>query len=479
MFSTDVILETSRAVVLLVLVGYLWRLGKKKGFIVTTGWRFIQLGFLLILFGSFLDITDNFESLNPYVVVGDTETEAFLEKIIGYLAGFIFLTIGLMQWMPTVEKLMREIAERKKAEAALQKAHDELEIKVEERTKDLRKSEAFSKSIIENEPECIKIIGQDGILEYMNPAGLAMIEADTLESVVSESVYPIVKPEYRNAFIDLTNKVLQGGRGKLEFQIIALKGTSRWLETHAVPLFDNNGKVVSLLGLTRDITEHKYTEEELVKSEERHRRFAADVAHELRTPLSVLKLHLDDCGDAGIWQTLQQDVKSMTRLVEQLLTLARLDGLDVGVDDKADLHEVCKNVAVQLAPIAIREKRNIELVGQSGPFIIHGNSTSLEQAIRNLVENAIKYSARESTITIDVREDAKISVIDRGRGVPVEIRDDIFDRFQRSDHKGADGSGLGLSIVQRIVESHGGSIEISDTPGGGATFTVNLVDAVF
>jgi len=138
MLSTDVFLESFRAIVLLVLVGYLWRLGKKKDFIVSTGWRFVQFGFLLILFGSFLDITDNFESLNSYVVVGDTETEAFLEKVVGYLAGFIFLTIGLVRWGPTVEQLMGEVAERKKAEEALQKAHIELEEKVEERTAALK-----------------------------------------------------------------------------------------------------------------------------------------------------------------------------------------------------------------------------------------------------------------------------------------------------------------------------------------------------
>ena len=116
MVSTDVILESSRAMVLLVLVGYLWGLGRKKNFLVTTGWRQIQFGFLLVLFGSFLDITDNFESLNPYIVVGDTETEAFLEKVVGYLAGFLFLTIGLIRWGPTVEQLMREVADRKNAE---------------------------------------------------------------------------------------------------------------------------------------------------------------------------------------------------------------------------------------------------------------------------------------------------------------------------------------------------------------------------
>ena len=116
MVSTDVILEGIRAIVLLILVGYLWSLGNRKNFIVTAGWRSIQFGFVLILFGSFLDVTDNFDSLNRYVVVGDTETEAFLEKVVGYLAGFVLLTFGLIRWGPTVEQLMGEIRDREKAE---------------------------------------------------------------------------------------------------------------------------------------------------------------------------------------------------------------------------------------------------------------------------------------------------------------------------------------------------------------------------
>ena len=116
MFSTEVILESFRALVLLFLVVYLWKLGQRKHFIVTSGWRFIQTGFLLILFGSFLDITDNFENLNRFVVIGDTETEAFLEKVVGYLAGFTLLTIGLVRWGPSVEKLMAEKARREASE---------------------------------------------------------------------------------------------------------------------------------------------------------------------------------------------------------------------------------------------------------------------------------------------------------------------------------------------------------------------------
>jgi len=151
------------------------------------------------------------------------------------------------------EGILRDITERKMAEDAL------------------KRSEAFTKSIIENEPECVKIVGVGGILQYMNPAGLAMIEADNLEPLVGKSVYPIIASKDRKAFIELTEKVLKGEQGTLRFEIVGLKGTRRWLDTHAVPLYDEHGKVTALLGLTRDITERMRAAEAVREAEEKYR----------------------------------------------------------------------------------------------------------------------------------------------------------------------------------------------------------------
>jgi two-component system cell cycle sensor histidine kinase/response regulator CckA len=127
----------------------------------------------------------------------------------------------------------------------------------------LRRSESFTSSIVENEPECVKILGPRCELRYMNPAGLAMIEADTLDAVVGKSICPMVTPEHRGAFTELSEKVFRGESGSLQFEIVGFKGTHRWLETHAVPLLDPQGKVEALLGLTRDITERKRAEEQI------------------------------------------------------------------------------------------------------------------------------------------------------------------------------------------------------------------------
>ena len=129
--------------------------------------------------------------------------------------------------------------------------------------RDLRESEERFRAIIDTEPECVKMIGPDGKLKFMNQAGLNMIEADNLNQVQGHSVVEMVTPEYQEAFRNLTKRVLQGESGTLEFEVVGLKGTRRFLETHAASLRESDGEQFSLLGITRDITERKKMQDQL------------------------------------------------------------------------------------------------------------------------------------------------------------------------------------------------------------------------
>jgi PAS domain S-box-containing protein len=149
--------------------------------------------------------------------------------------------------------IARDITERKRAEEAL------------------AQSEGRLRQIIETEPECVKVLGANGSLLEMNPAGLAMIEADSLEQVRGRSVYRYIAPGHREAFVALTEKVLRGGSGTLEFELVGLKGTRRWLETHAVPLRDSGGGDSGLLAITRDVTKRKEAEKGLRDAEFKYR----------------------------------------------------------------------------------------------------------------------------------------------------------------------------------------------------------------
>ncbi len=225
--------------------------------------------------------------------------------------------------------------------------------------------------------------------------------------------------------------------------------------------------------LARIAIEHKRAEEAQKEIHERHQRFAADVAHELRTPLAIMRTQLDNLGNREMTGALTRDLQAMSRLVSQLMESTRLDNLSLDTDERVDLREICAGVATMLAPIAIREGGGIELTGSQKPVMVFGNAHSLELAVRNLVENALRYSDRGTSVIIDVRNQPAVSVINKGPGIPADRRDAIFERFERADRRGG-GAGLGLSIVKRIVETHNGTIDVGDAPDGGTIFTIRM-----
>lgn len=123
----DILLESVRTIILFFLLLWLWKQGKMHFSTSNRGWNYLLAGFAFLLFGSVLDITDNFESLNWLIVIGNTEVEAILEKLIGFLGGFLLLAIGLVLWIPTVRKLSDEIEEHKETEKKLQQRTQELQ----------------------------------------------------------------------------------------------------------------------------------------------------------------------------------------------------------------------------------------------------------------------------------------------------------------------------------------------------------------
>ena len=124
-------------------------------------------------------------------------------------------------------------------------------------------SELQLRSIIEAEPECVKLLAADGTVLQMNPAGLRMLGADTPEQIIGKKAQGIVVPHHRQAFVELIRRVFEGESGNLEFEAVGLKGVHCWLETHAVPMRDAQGKITAMLGITRDITERKQAETEI------------------------------------------------------------------------------------------------------------------------------------------------------------------------------------------------------------------------
>lgn len=285
-----------------------------------------------------------------------------------------------------------------------------------------------------------------------------------------------VHPDDRGAVAEAVRAALEEGVPySIDHRVVLPDGTVRFVHEQGEVRAGGGRRAAAMIGTVHDITDRKLTEQRLRDSEIRHRDFAADVAHELRTPLSVMRANLDNMADGAQVKALRGDIDSMARLVEQLLAASRAEMLTVGPDDVADLHQVAVSVASHMAPLAIQKGRTIEVTGERGAVVVRGDPNALEQAVRNLVDNAIKYSDPRSVITIQVSDGPPaLSVTDRGSSVPLEMREAIFTRFIRADRR-AGGAGLGLSIVKRIVSAHGGNIGVGVPDGGdGAVFTITF-----
>lgn len=205
------------------------------------------------------------------------------------------------------------------------------------------------------------------------------------------------------------------------------------------------------------------------------RDFTADAAHELRTPLAVLRTRIDLLEDADLRQALRQNVDGMAHIIGQLLDIAELDALSLEPAEKADLHAVAAEVAEFVAPLALAQGKDIALSGATGPVWVNGNPDMLGRAVRNLAENAINHTAAGSTVEFVVEDDGAISVLDQGPGIGEDERNLIFRRFWRRDRRKQGSTGLGLSIVQRIAELHSAAITVENRKPHGARFTLKFV----
>ncbi len=210
---------------------------------------------------------------------------------------------------------------------------------------------------------------------------------------------------------------------------------------------------------------------------ERNKRFAADAAHELRTPLAALKTQaqvaLKASNEVDRDNSLHKVIQSVDRsshMVAQLLTLSRL-GQEEALNDirPVDLYKVATETIAYLVPIALEKKIEIELASPPSQSIVLGNDIALSILIRNVVDNAIRYTPEGGEIKIAIIDHDNLVILrvtDTGPGIPVELRERVFERFFRVLGTTAPGSGLGLAIVSQIAELHRAQIMLN-TPSNG------------
>ena len=215
--------------------------------------------------------------------------------------------------------------------------------------------------------------------------------------------------------------------------------------------------------------------ERLEKALRAQREFTADAAHELRTPLAILRTEIDVTLDAESANRLHRDIDGMSHVLNQLLELAELEGESLLLTTTVDLSVIATDVVSLMAPLALAQKRTVELLlPEPAAVIASGNEHMLARALRNLVENALRHAPLGGRVVVEVQNPGTIIVSDNGPGIPPADRLLVFKRFWRRN-QGFDGNaGLGLAIVARIVELHGGTVAVSESPLGGAEFTIRI-----
>jgi signal transduction histidine kinase len=204
----------------------------------------------------------------------------------------------------------------------------------------------------------------------------------------------------------------------------------------------------------------------LDKGYERHKRFLADAAHELRTPIAILTTRVSSLPAGPEKTRLLEDATRLTVLTGQLLDLQRLDQ-QADQFGPVDLVGIARRVVLDLAPLAFAAGYEMSFEAENEEITVQGDQTSLERALTNLVQNAIDHGGRRGTILVRVARAGWIEVCDEGGGIAVEEREQVFEPFYRLQ-QGGRGAGLGLDLVQKIMCLHGGHAEAVDGPSAGA-----------
>ncbi len=203
------------------------------------------------------------------------------------------------------------------------------------------------------------------------------------------------------------------------------------------------------------------------------REFSSNVAHEVRTPLAVLRSSIDRIEDAELRKGLTEDIQRLDQMFEQLIDLSRAESLGPTLFEPVNLHDIAVREATERASSAIRSGKMLAVTGDTDAMVM-GHLGLLSIALGNLVRNALNYSPEGTEVEIEVLSDPPgWRVLDRGIGVPEKIKEGLFERFNRGEdsYGKIQGSGIGLAIVKSVAEAHGAVVDISDRDGGGSVFS--------
>jgi PAS domain S-box-containing protein len=276
----------------------------------------------------------------------------------------------------------------------------------------------------------------------------------------------------------------------MEHRVLRADRSIGWTHSRAVPILDAQGGIIEWIGAASDITDRKHVEEQLQDASRRKDEFLAMLAHELRNPLAPISaaaelLELGALGEARVRHTSQvirRQVGHMTNLVNDLLDVSRVtQGLVALEKAQFDIREVVADAVEQVTPLIQARRQHLDLRLPDAAAIVTGDRKRLVQTVANLLNNAAKFTQDGGRLQVGaevVGAYVRIDVVDDGIGMAPDTAAHAFELFsqaERSADRSAGGLGLGLALVKKLVELHGGTVACESAGiGRGSRFTIRL-----
>jgi PAS domain S-box-containing protein len=373
-------------------------------------------------------------------------------------------------------KIVRDITDRKRAEADRQKFV----------------------TLIENSTDFIGICDLQGVPVFVNRAGLEMIGLDGLEQAQQTPVRDFFFPEDQPRILEeFFPSVLEKGHGEVEVRFRHFKsGEARWMAYKVLTLTDDGGQAIALATVSQDVTERRRLEDglrrlaaELSQADRRKDEFLAMLAHELRNPLApirnalqVIRFSHDKKANEQAQSMMGRQLAQMVRLVDDLLDVSRISRGTLELrKERVRLSAVVTSAVETSRPMIDYLGHKLTVTLPNETIIVDADLTRLAQVFSNLLNNSAKYMDRGGHIRLTAERrgsDVVVSVKDTGIGIAADHLPRIFEMFSQVEcslERSQGGLGIGLTLVKRLVEMHGGVIDArSDGLGTGAEFAVRL-----
>jgi len=347
-----------------------------------------------------------------------------------------------------------------------------------------RESEAGMHALIDYMPEGVLLLDAVGRILFVNPAAERIFQRSTADLLGQSAVTLLVNRDVRAM-------APPGGLPNLQaIETLALRadGSQFPLEFTINRIMMGGERRVT--AIVRDISKRRKLDDSNRATDERRRKYFATATHELRTPMAsvlgfselLLKRDFDPATGRELVEIIHRQASRLVALINQLLDLARIEA---GGKESLDIRPLAASALIEqtlagLVGLGDTARIQVTLANTLPPML--GDADKLQQALTNIVSNSIKYSAPGSPILLDVAPARRaggpalaIRVRDQGIGMTPEQVAQVFDAFYRADNAStAPGSGLGMTIFKEIIELHGGTVELSSTPGSGTTITMVL-----